>query len=151
MEEMNSRMPKFSKFLVMINGRSRGKFKASRGLRQGDPLSIPFCLVCCYLGFIVEKSHKKRCVEILWWIGRILRYLIFKLQMILSCFSNGNQIDVGYMMSIVYLFCTASCLKINRSKSRLLGIKIDDSEVNWVANQWSCERGRGLSLTKAYH
>ncbi|XP_060969805.1 secreted RxLR effector protein 78-like [Cannabis sativa] len=44
-------------FSVFINGRPRGKFSCSRGLRQGDPLSpFMFTLVADVLGRMVVKA-----------------------------------------------------------------------------------------------
>ena len=44
-------------FLVLINGRPRGKFRHSRGLRQGDPLSpFLFTLMANASGRLVDKA-----------------------------------------------------------------------------------------------
>ena len=44
-------------FSIFINGRPRGKFRGSRGLRQGDPLSsFLFTLVVDVLGRLIDKA-----------------------------------------------------------------------------------------------
>lgn len=47
-------------FSIMINGRPRGKFRATRGLGQRDPLS-PFLFVLCAdaLSLLLKRSTKK--------------------------------------------------------------------------------------------
>ena len=44
-------------YSVFINGRLRGKFKGSRGLRQRDPLSpFLFTLIVDVLGRFIDKA-----------------------------------------------------------------------------------------------
>ena len=44
-------------YSILINGRPRGKFSRSRGLRQGDPLSpFLFIIVVDVLGRLVDKA-----------------------------------------------------------------------------------------------
>lgn len=49
--------PRLANFLTMINGRPREHFGATRGLRQGDPLSLSlFTLVVDVMSRLVEKA-----------------------------------------------------------------------------------------------
>ena len=46
-------------FSIYINSRPRGKFKGSRGLRQGDPLSpFLFTLVADVFGRLIDKAKQ---------------------------------------------------------------------------------------------
>ena len=51
-------------FSVLINGRPRGKFKASRGLRQGNPLSpFLFTLLVDVLSRLLEKAQENNLIK----------------------------------------------------------------------------------------
>ena len=51
-------------FSIMINGRPRGIFNASRGLRQGDPLSpFLFVIVADVLNRLVERAKERDLIE----------------------------------------------------------------------------------------
>lgn len=51
-------------FSIMINGRPRGKFSATRGVRQGDPLSpFLFTLVIDVLSRLMEKAQEHNLIH----------------------------------------------------------------------------------------
>ena len=51
-------------YSVIFNGRPRGRFKETRGLRQGDPLSLfLFTLVADGLGRLTDKLVSQNVVE----------------------------------------------------------------------------------------
>ena len=55
---------KSANFLIMINGKPSGLFWSSRGLRQGDPLSLfLFTLVADVLGRMMDKAVEERIVK----------------------------------------------------------------------------------------
>ena len=66
-------------FSVFINRRPRGKFKGSRGLRQGDPLSpFLFTMLVDVLGRLINKA--KECNVIRGFIVRRDRVEVSHLQ-----------------------------------------------------------------------
>lgn len=80
----------------MVNGRPRGTFKSSQGLRQEDPLS-PFLFVLCAdtLSRLFEKATKKEVCKSMS-VGRAnleISYLHFTNDTIL--FSNGIEIEAN--------------------------------------------------------
>lgn len=58
MEELDNRCLLSVSFLVIINGKPRGKFKRTSGLREGDPLSLfLFAIVADGLGRLVGNAR----------------------------------------------------------------------------------------------
>ncbi|VVA25489.1 Hypothetical predicted protein, partial [Prunus dulcis] len=129
-------------FSVMINGRPRGKFRASRGLRQGDPLSpFLFTLVMDVLSRIMEKAQDadefhglspgNGMVEI--------SHLQFADDTIF--FIEDKEEYWNNLLQILELFCFVSGMTINKSKCSLVGINLDDGMVNEMAGAWGCDVG----------
>lgn len=51
------------KFSVYINGRPRGRIFASRGIRQGDPLSPFFLIISEVLNILISQIHENGYLE----------------------------------------------------------------------------------------
>lgn len=120
----------FANFSVIINGRPRGKFGASRGLRQGDPLSpFHFILVVDVLSKILERANVSSLIEGLT-VGREnfeVTHLQFADDTIF--FLKDNDQNWANLNSILESFCFISGLKLNKAKCSLVGINSESSNV----------------------
>lgn len=89
----------------MLNGASKGKFEASRGLRQGDPLSpLLFSLSVDVLGRLLKRAANMGVIEGVS-IGKEkinLTHLQFADDTIL--FSNGDESKFLNFLKIVKIF-----------------------------------------------
>lgn len=129
-------------FSIMINGRPIGKFKASRGLRQGDPLSpFLFTLVIDVLSRLLEKAQEMDVFHGLV-AGRDqveVSHLQFTDDTI---FLFGDRPDYWHNLLVVLdLFCFVSGMRINKSKCSLIGINYNKGELATMAEAWGCEVG----------
>ena len=53
-----------AKFAIIINGKPRGPFGASRGLRQGCPLSpFLFTIVADMLGRLIDRAYEQEVIK----------------------------------------------------------------------------------------
>ena len=129
-------------FSVFINGRPRGKFPGSRGLRQGDPLSpFLFTLIVDVLGRMIDKA--KVCNELhgftVWRDKVDITHLqfaddtLFFMEPTLNSFLN--------FLKILEAFRSMSGLKVNLTKSTLLGINTDEALIQDWALRSGCAVG----------
>ena len=111
---------------IFINGRLRGKFRGSRGLRQGDPLSpFLFTVVVDVLGRIIDKPIQ--CQAIRGFIVGKDRVEVSHLQFVddTSLFLEANRIYFLNYLTILEVFGSISGLRVNLRKSTILGINTD--------------------------
>ena len=129
-------------YSVLINGRPREKFKGFKGLRQRDPLSpFLFTMVADGLSRLMERATEvgfvKGCR-----VGRD-NVMVSHLQ-----FADATlffmELDESYfknLLIVVGMFCSVSGLKINMSKSTILGMGMDGEIVTSMADSLGYEVG----------
>ena len=104
-------------FSIFVNGTPRGKFKGSRGLRQGDPLSpFLFTLVVDGLSRLMEKA--RGCGMINGFeVGKekVVSHLQFADDTLF--FIKNDDHYLNNLILLLDVFCLASGLKINLAKS----------------------------------
>ncbi|GJV49210.1 RNA-directed DNA polymerase, eukaryota [Tanacetum coccineum] len=118
---------------VIVNGSPTEEFQYYKGLKQGDPLS-PFFV---YSGYgkstrLVPKSGGCRYVQ--WYL---FRYVVTSLTYVDDAIFVGqwNESNINTIVHILDRFLRASGLRINMSKSKLLGISMDADKVGQAARK----------------
>ncbi|KAL5577599.1 hypothetical protein UlMin_019298 [Ulmus minor] len=129
-------------FSIMINGKPRGRFGASRGLRQGDPLSpFLFILVADILGRMMDKAVR---------IGEVKGFKVGREEEVVSHLQfaddtlfllEPDKSNIEKVNTILKFFSMCSGLKINMNKSSLAGISLTEEEVGVLASEVGCEKG----------
>ena len=100
-------------FSIFVNGRPHGKFRGSKGLRQGDPLSpFLFTLVVDGLSRLVEKA---RCTVMIngFEVGKdnvVVSHLQFADDTLF--FMKNDDQSLHNLIRLLDVFCLASGLKI---------------------------------------
>ncbi|KAL5550481.1 hypothetical protein UlMin_000657 [Ulmus minor] len=117
-------------------------FGASRGLRQGDPLSpFLFILVADILGRMMDKAVS---------IGEVKGFKVGREEVVVSHLQfaddtlfllDPDQSNIQKVHTILNFFSMCSGLKINMNKSSLAGIHMEDEEVMALAAVVGCEKG----------
>jgi hypothetical protein len=127
---------------VLINGSPTGEINIKRGLKQGDPLApLLFLLVAEGLGLIMRRAVELNLFRP-FLLGReevpisILQYADDTLCIGEACIEN-----LWLLKAMLRGFEMASGLKVNFSKSCLIGINVGDEFMNMGTDFLNCKRG----------
>jgi hypothetical protein len=107
-------------FSVVMNGTSKGFFKACRGLRQGDPLS-PYLLILVEEVFSRLLRKKVQDGTIGHYLqprkGPLISHLLYADDMVI--FSTGRKKDVRSILEVLDIYAQWSGQVVNASKSSI--------------------------------
>nr|GEX25603.1 RNA-directed DNA polymerase, eukaryota [Tanacetum cinerariifolium] len=124
---------------IIVNGSPTEEFQFGKGLKQGDPLS-PFLFI-----LTMESLHLsfQRIVDTGMYHGIKLGGDLVNLS---HMFYPDDTVFVGQwcesniitLVHVLEYFCMASGLRINMSKSKIMGVNVDCDKVNRAAVRLGC-------------
>ncbi|WKA06632.1 hypothetical protein VitviT2T_024525 [Vitis vinifera] len=127
-------------YAVLVNGNVKGWVKASRGLRQGDPLSpFLFTIVADVLSRMLLKAEERNVLEG-FRVGRNrtrVSHLQFADDTIF--FSNTREEDMMTLKNVLLVFGHISGLKVNLDKSNIYGINLEQNHLSRLAKMLDCK------------
>ena len=127
-------------FAVLVNGNAKGWVKASKGLRQGDPLSLfLFTLVANVLSRMLLRAEERNLL-VGFRVGRNntkASHLQFADDPIF--FSNTREEDLHSLKSLLLVFGHISGLKVNLDKSNIYGINLKQNHLSRLAKLLDCK------------
>ena len=127
-------------YAILVNGNVKGWVKASRDLRQGDPLSpFLFTIVADVLSRMLLKAKERNLLEG-FRVGRNrcrVSHLQFTDDTIL--FANPRKEELQTLKSLLLVFGQISGLKVNLDKSNLFGINLDQNHLSRLALLLECK------------
>lgn len=131
-----------SYFSILVNGTSKGFFKSSRDLRQGDPLSpFLFSLVTDGLSAILKKAKSAGLIQsfIMWDDSTVVSHLQFSYDTIL--FLDASKENIKNTKMCLAIFKVIVGLSINIDKSLLAGIHVEQSLLVKMVGAMGCRVG----------
>ena len=105
---------------IVVNGFPKGFFSSSRGLRQGDPLSL-FVFVMEALSRMISAAVLGGLLEGFTVDNTFVSHLLFADDILIFC--NSMPAQLSYLRSLFLLFEAASDLKVNLTKSTFIPVK----------------------------
>ena len=132
------------RFSVLINGSLAGFFGSSRGLRQGDLLSLLlFLLIMEVLSRILKKTEDGSLIQgfhvgPINSVGILISHLLFTDDIIILCDASREQL-LSIRLALTY-FQAFTGLKVNVGKSEIVPIR-EVSNIHNLANILQCTVG----------
>jgi len=129
--------------LVLVNGSPTDEFPLGRGLRQGDPLS-PFLFLLAAEGFnVLMESLIRNNLYSGYQVGNNAGTTVSHLQFADDTLILGDKswANIRAMRAILLLFQSLSGLKVNFSKSCLVGVNVASSWLSEAAMVLNCKVG----------
>ncbi|RVW60988.1 putative ribonuclease H protein [Vitis vinifera] len=126
-------------FAILVNGNAKGWVKASRGLRQGDPLSpFLFTLMADVLSRLMIRAEETTITEG-FFVGRD-RTRVSLLQFVDDTifFSKASMEHLQNLKIILLVFGQVSGLKINLKKNTISGINTRQELLSSLASVLDC-------------
>ncbi|CAM8878686.1 unnamed protein product [Rhodiola kirilowii] len=131
------------KLAVLINGSPTEEFPMERGLRQGDPLS-PFLFLIAAEGLSRLLARAKEVGDLrgVEWVrnGERMNHLQYADDTIIFC--EAEMEEIKSLRRILKSFEAASGLRINYSKSKCVGIGVEEAELMLFAQTLGCASGK---------
>jgi len=132
-----------AKASVLVNGSPTDEFPLARGLRQGDPLS-PFLFLLAAEGFnVLMECLSQNNLFSGYQVGSNAETTVSHLQFADDTLILGDKswVNVRAMRATLLLFQSLSGLKVNFSKSYLVGVNVASSWLAEAAMVLSCKVG----------
>ena len=127
-------------FAILVNGSTKGWVKASRGLRQGDPLSpFLFTLVVDILSRFIFRAEERGLIEGFLVERNRIRVTILQFADDIIFFSKASLEHLQILKIIIPVFGQESGLKINLQKNSILGINTNKEMVSRFALIMDCQ------------
>jgi hypothetical protein len=133
-------------YVVLINGQAHGHIAPSRGIRQGDPLSPYFFILCAKaLSSLLQQAGR---------VGELtgipisrgdipVSHLLFADDSLIFC--RANRLEWGRVHALLSIYEKASGQKVNQEKTGVFFSKNTKRDV-----QDQILQGTGLSATQQY-
>ena len=126
-------------YAILVNGNAKGRVKASRGLRQGDPLSpFLFTIVADVLSRMMLKAKERSVLEG-FKVGRNRIRVSHQFADDTIFFANSCAEELQTLKSLLLVFGQISGLKVNLDKSNLFGINLDQNHLSRLALLLDCK------------
>ncbi|GMI89472.1 hypothetical protein HRI_002616500 [Hibiscus trionum] len=125
---------------VLVNGAPSDKFRLSRGLRQGCPLSpLLFNIVGEVLSSLIDKAIELNLLSgaVVGNSNQQVSHLRFADDLIL--FLEADLSNVKCVLRLLRIFEAASGLQLNMKKTTLMGINLDIERINSWAAELHCK------------